>query len=114
MLPLVGGCWRLDLVAWAVPALLIAPVFFLLSPKGDDRAGVANAAIGGLWWPDLRIPLVWLLGLTFGSNNSPFFGTNAFLGDYLASQGKAGTPWPGSGMAQWRADRCSHHLTCAG
>ena len=33
VLPLVGGSWRLDLVAWAVPALLIAPVFFLLSPK---------------------------------------------------------------------------------
>ena len=33
ILPLVGGCWRLDLVVWAVPALLIVPVFLLLSPK---------------------------------------------------------------------------------
>jgi CP family cyanate transporter-like MFS transporter len=33
---------------------------------------------------------VWLLGLTFGSNNSPYFATNAFLGDYLASAGRAG------------------------
>jgi len=88
VLPLVGGSWRLDLVAWAVPAFLIAPVFFLLSPKTDDRSKIGNK-IGALWWPDFKDPLVWLLGLTFGSNNSPFFGTNAFLGDYLASQGKA-------------------------
>jgi CP family cyanate transporter-like MFS transporter len=89
VLPLVGGSWRLDLVVWAVPALLIAPVFFVLSPKTDDASRIGNKA-GALWWPDFKDPLVWLLGLTFGSNNSPFFGTNAFLGDYLASQGKAG------------------------
>ena len=88
VLPLVGGSWRLDLVAWAVPALLIAPVFWLLSPKGDDHAtnGIKFVA---RWWPDFKDPLVWLLGLTFGSNNSPFFATNAFLGDYLASKGRA-------------------------
>jgi CP family cyanate transporter-like MFS transporter len=88
VLPLVGGSWRLDLLVWAVPALLIAPVFFLLSPQGVDR-GAAGNPIGGRWWPNFRNPLVWLLGLTFGSNNSPFFATNAFLGDYLAAQGKA-------------------------
>ena len=88
VLPLVGGSWRLDLVAWAVPALLIAPVFSMLSPRGDDHA--ANGIkIVRLWWPDFKDPLVWLLGLTFGSNNSPFFATNAFLGDYLASKGRA-------------------------
>jgi MFS transporter, CP family, cyanate transporter len=88
MLPLVGGSWRLDLFAWAVPAFLIAPVFLLLSPKGDGHSAIAKK-VGGRWLPNFRDPLVWLLGLTFGSNNSPFFGTNAFLGDYLASQGKA-------------------------
>ena len=87
VLPLVGGSWRLDLVFWAIPAILIVPVFFLLSPKTRDRQTPAPA-IGGRWWPDFRNPLVWLLGLTFGSNNSPYFTTNAFLGDYLASEGK--------------------------
>ncbi len=37
VLPLAGGSWRLDLVLWAVPAILIAPVFFLLSPASTDR-----------------------------------------------------------------------------
>jgi len=88
MLPLVGGSWRLDLLAWALPALLIPPVFLLFSPKEDDHFRIGNRA-GALWWPDFKNPLIWLLGLTFGSNNSPFFGTNAFLGDYLASAGRA-------------------------
>ena len=32
--------------------------------------------------------MVWLLGLTFASNNSPYFVTSAFLGDYLVTLGK--------------------------
>jgi MFS transporter, CP family, cyanate transporter len=88
VLPLVGGSWRLDLVFWALLALLIVPVFLLLSPKADTHPG-STTKLGGRWWPDFKDPLVWLLGLTFGSNNSPFFATNAFLGDYLASEGKS-------------------------
>ena len=88
VLPTLGGSWRGDMVFWAVPALLIAPAFYLLSPLRSDRQ-TAPIAIGGRWWADWNKPLIWLLGLTLGSNNSAFFGTNAFLGDYLASQGKS-------------------------
>jgi MFS transporter, CP family, cyanate transporter len=88
VLPALGGSWRADMVFWAVPALLIVPVFYLLSPRGKD-AQTASIAAGGRWWPDWNKPLIWLLGLTLGSNNSAFFGTNAFIGDYLASQGKS-------------------------
>ena len=88
VLPMVGGSWRLDLLAWAVPALLIAPVFYLLSPRTHPQSQSATA-IGGRWWPAWNSPLVWLLGLCFGSNNSTYFTTNAFLGDYLASLGRA-------------------------
>jgi CP family cyanate transporter-like MFS transporter len=96
VLPLVGGSWRLDLLAWAVPALFIVPAFYLLSPKHGGGTTI-DAAIGGRWWPDWKNPLVWLLGLTFGSNNSPFFATNAFLGDYLASEGKTALLGPAIG-----------------
>jgi CP family cyanate transporter-like MFS transporter len=96
VLPLVGGSWRLDLLAWGVPALLIVPAFYLLSPKHGGGTTV-DAAIGGRWWPDWKNPLVWLLGLTFGSNNSPFFATNAFLGDYLTSEGKTALLGPAIG-----------------
>ncbi len=87
ILPHVGGSWRLNLVVWAVPALLIAPVFLLLSPKRGNGGAVKTA--GALWWPDFRDPVVWLLGLTFGCNNSPYFAISAFLGDYVAARGRA-------------------------
>jgi len=89
VLPLVGGSWRLNFLVWAVPAVLISAVFLLLSPKETHRSRAATAAIGAPWWPNWRNPLIWLLGFTFGSNNSPFFAANAFLGDYLASRGQA-------------------------
>ena len=87
VLPLVGGSWRRDLVFWAVPAILIVPVFCLLSPRSHLH-DAERILIGARWWPDFRDPLVWLLGLTLGSNNSSYFSTNAFLGDYLVSMGK--------------------------
>jgi MFS transporter, CP family, cyanate transporter len=89
ILPLIGGSWRHDFFLWAVPAILIAVVFFVLSPKERDHSDAAMSAIGRLWWPDWKNPLVWLLGLAFGSNNSPFFAANAFVGDYLTSRGQA-------------------------
>jgi MFS transporter, CP family, cyanate transporter len=87
ILPHVGGSWRVNLLVWAIPALLIVPAFLLLSPNRgvSGKARTANT----LWWPDFRDPLVWLLGLTFGANNSPYFAINAFLGDYVASKGRA-------------------------
>ena len=92
ILPLTGGSWRLDLVLWAVPAALIALVFFILSPKDhacDRDVGSPSIAAMGLWWPDWKKPLVWLLGFAFGANSGPFFAANAFLGDYLQSHGQA-------------------------
>jgi CP family cyanate transporter-like MFS transporter len=88
VLPLVGGSWRLDFLVWAIPAILIAAAFFLMAPKARDQAA-ANTSIGGRWWPDFKDPRIWLLGLTLGSNNSSYFTTNAFLGEYLASMGRA-------------------------
>ena len=90
VLPLVGGSWRLNLVLWALPPAVIALVFFLLSPQESAADRKTDRALGGgLWRPDWKSPLVWLLGLTFGANSGPFFVANAFLGDYLASQGQA-------------------------
>jgi CP family cyanate transporter-like MFS transporter len=86
ILPHVGGSWRINLLVWAVPALLIVPVFLLLSPR---RSGIgAGQMTNTLWRPDFRNPLVWLLGLSFGANNSPYFAINAFLGDYLTGKGR--------------------------
>jgi CP family cyanate transporter-like MFS transporter len=98
VLPLVGNSWRLALVVWAAPVLATALLFALVAPRRPAMT-VASAPVApapaapppeaARWWPDWRSPLTWLLGLTFGSNNAAYFGANAFLPDYLASQGRA-------------------------
>jgi MFS transporter, CP family, cyanate transporter len=86
VLPLTGHSWRLDFVAWSIPVLATALVFFLFAPRRGAAAPVLPTE--QRWWPDWKSPLVWLLGLTFGANNSMYFGTNAFVPDYLVSHGR--------------------------
>jgi len=88
VLPLVGQSWRLDFVLWAAPTLATALMFFALAPR-TQRPASAAVESGRHWWPDWKNPVIWLLGLTFGSNNALFYGANAFLPDYLASIGRA-------------------------
>jgi MFS transporter, CP family, cyanate transporter len=93
VLPLVGQSWRLDLVVWSAPVLVAALMFLVLNPKTpvphtSVSAGAGSAA-GRRWWPEWSNPLIWLLGLTFGSNNAVYYGINGFLPDYLASIGRA-------------------------
>ncbi len=90
VLPLVGGSWRLNLFVWAGAAFVIAVVFFLASPhEHREKANPGFTATGGRWWPEWKNPVIWLVAFAFGCNNSPFFGANAFLGDYLASRGQS-------------------------
>jgi CP family cyanate transporter-like MFS transporter len=86
VLPLVGQSWRLDLVLWALPVLATALLFVALAPRNRRPAG-ADGENARRWWPDWKNPLVWLLGVTFGSNNALYYSANAFLPDYLASIG---------------------------
>ena len=88
VLPFVGNSWRLDFVAWAAPVVATALVFVLLAPR-DLASSPSDASTDRRWWPEWKNPLVWLLGLTFGANNSMYFGTNAFVPDYLVSRGRA-------------------------
>ncbi len=88
VLPFVGNSWRLDLGFWAIISIAMIPVFFLLSPRGEDEH-VDGVAITARWWPDWGSPAIWFLGLTFGGNNAAFYSIIAFLGDYLTSQNRA-------------------------
>jgi CP family cyanate transporter-like MFS transporter len=88
VLPLVGGSWRLGFAAWAVPVVVTAVLVPMLAPR-TAGSGANNAAPVARWWPDWRSPLLWRLGLLFGSNNSTYFTTNAFLSDYLHAHGAA-------------------------
>jgi MFS transporter, CP family, cyanate transporter len=89
VLPLVYGSWRLSFVMWAAPVLLTALIVVVCAPR---LRGVGKAAPGTaaktLWWPDWRQPVIWRLGLIFGSVNTIYFVSNAFLPDYVIAQGR--------------------------
>jgi CP family cyanate transporter-like MFS transporter len=88
VLPLVGGSWRLSLVAWSVPIAIIAIVVYAFSPRAASTHPV-HAALPRKWLPDWHIGLVWRLGALFCCVNAIYFSANAFIPIYLASRGRA-------------------------
>ena len=60
----------------------------------DPAAGAAAsrrrhaAAPRRRWWPDWSSRLIWRLGIMLGTVNATYFATNAFLPDYLRSNGQ--------------------------
>ncbi len=84
LMPLTGEDWRLTLVLWSLPGLLLLPFFFLPKLKAEPPS-----ASPVHWFPDLTNPLVWQLGLLLAASASLFFGTNAYLASLLESRGEA-------------------------
>jgi CP family cyanate transporter-like MFS transporter len=80
-LPLVGT-WQWGFAFWSVPVAIIAVLVLLLAPRAT-----ATAAVRRRWWPDWHDPLIWRLGIMLGTVNAMYFGTNAFLPDYLTHIG---------------------------
>jgi CP family cyanate transporter-like MFS transporter len=86
VLPLVGGDWRLSLVAWSVPIFVIAIAVGTLAPSSPLRPSPAGTP--RQWLPDWHKPLVWRLGALFCCVNAIYFSANAFLPIFLASKGR--------------------------
>ncbi len=85
VLPLVHGSWRMSLVFWSAPVLATALLVALAAPRRDTARTADLAA--HKWWPNWRSPLIWRLGLIFGSVNATYFVSNAFLPDYVTAAG---------------------------
>lgn len=87
VLPLVHNSWQWGFVVWSVPVAIIAALILVFAP----RPSVGNAAASATrrkWWPDWHDPLIWQLGIMLGTINATYFTTNAFLPDYLRSNGQ--------------------------
>jgi CP family cyanate transporter-like MFS transporter len=79
VLPLVGGSWQLSFLIWSLPVALTAIGIVVLTPHAHrDRTAPAMR-----WWPDWRSARTWRLGLILGCASTAYFGTNAFIPDYL-------------------------------
>ena len=84
LMPLLDNSWRATMLAWSLPALLVAAALFL--PKRD----LARPARKAAWLPDWKNPLTLRLGLLLGLSGSMFFGLNAYMGNLLEQQGRIG------------------------
>jgi CP family cyanate transporter-like MFS transporter len=87
VLPMVGGSWQWGFVAWSIPVGVIAIVVMALAPR--PPAPHASSLARRRWWPDWHNVLIWRLGLMLGTTNATYFATNAFLPDYLRSNGQS-------------------------
>lgn len=81
LMPLLDNSWRATMLAWSLPALLVAAALFL--PRRDRARPQRNVA----WLPDWRNPLTLRIGLLLGLSGSMFFGLNAYMGNLLQQQG---------------------------
>jgi CP family cyanate transporter-like MFS transporter len=88
VLPLVGGSWRLDLLAWSVPGLVATLLYIFVAPRHRATDGPRDAG-ATRWWPDWRSRQLWLLGIALGVNNALWFASNGFIPDYLTSIGRS-------------------------
>lgn len=86
VLPVVGGTWQRVFVVWSVPVAVIAILVLALAPAPAN--GLASAT-RRRWWPDWNDPLIWRLEIMLGTINATYFATNAFLPDYLRSNGQS-------------------------
>ena len=91
VLPLLGGDWRAALVAWSLPAVLVAVLVGAISRSrsGDRSHGEASRSgdrsYGGAHGSHIR---GWGLGIMLGAASAGFFGTNAYMGSVLAEMGQ--------------------------
>lgn len=84
VLPLVGG-WQGGFAFWSAPVAAIALLVLLFAPR---QAATNGASVRRRWWPDWGSLLIWRLGFMLGTVNAIYFGTNAFLPDYLNHYGQ--------------------------
>ena len=87
VVPLMGGSWRATLAVWALPVAVIALALWRYAPRFEDPF-LALRGRARKWTPDWHRGLVWRLGVLFACVNAIYFGTNAFIPVYLASQGR--------------------------
>jgi CP family cyanate transporter-like MFS transporter len=87
VLPLVGGSWQWGFVIWSMPVAIIAALVMVLAPRQQSANG--SISTRRRWWPDWNSALIWRLGVMLGTINATYFTTNAFLPDYLRSNGQS-------------------------
>jgi CP family cyanate transporter-like MFS transporter len=84
VLPLAHGDWRWAIAMWSVIVLLSAVGIVLAAPAGRSVVkGVASR-----WWPSWRESQAVRIGLVMGMASAVYFGSNAYIPDFLDQTGR--------------------------
>ena len=86
ILPLLRRSWEWTFAFWSLPVWLTA----LLVVGGTRGEQPVKRAAPTRWWPDWSRRQTWLLSLTLGGASVMYFGTNAFVPDFLRATGRSG------------------------
>jgi CP family cyanate transporter-like MFS transporter len=81
-LPLAHGDWRWALAVWSVLVVVVGVALVMAAPK---RAKVTAPT---RWWPNWREGQAVRVGLVMGMASAAYFGTNAFIPDFLDQTGR--------------------------
>jgi MFS transporter, CP family, cyanate transporter len=84
--PALGGSWPLAFAFWSIPALAAAALLLLLTP----HLPLGPSAAVRRWLPDFRSGQMWRVGLVMGFASAAYFGTNAFIPDFVRATGHPG------------------------
>jgi CP family cyanate transporter-like MFS transporter len=76
-LPLARGDWRWAIGFWSVLVAATGIAIVMAAPKRVKLAAPAR------WWPDWRNGQIVRIGLVMGMASAAYFGTNAFIPDFL-------------------------------
>jgi CP family cyanate transporter-like MFS transporter len=81
-LPLAHGDWRWAIAFWSVLVVVTGVAIVMAAPKRVKLAAPAR------WWPNWREGQAVRVGLVMGMASAAYFGTNAFIPDFLDQTGR--------------------------
>jgi CP family cyanate transporter-like MFS transporter len=83
VLPALGDSWPLSFAFWALPVAGTAVLMLRFTAHLPLAPGAPQR-----WWPAFRNPAIWRVGLVMGCASASYFGTNAFLPDFVHATGR--------------------------
>jgi MFS transporter, CP family, cyanate transporter len=85
VLPALHNSWPLSFAFWSLPVLVTALLVARFTAHLPQDPVVPRR-----WWPDFRSPRLWQVGVVMGCGSAAYFGTNAFLPDFVVATGRSG------------------------
>jgi len=83
VLPLAHGDWRWALALWSVLVAVTAIAIAIAAPRRGPKPAVPTR-----WWPSWREGQTVRIGLVMGMASAVYFGTNAYIPDFLDQTGR--------------------------